>query len=373
LPRLDANGVLSLSGIRIGDARIGAVHARRSPAFISASYENQQEHPVGGYTGGEPPEEHKAVSDQPLLSRLDLNLLVALDALLTEKSVTRAAERLHLSQPALSASLARLRTHFNDPILARRGNTYELTPLAMRLGEHTATALDAARRVFESQAAWAPHESTREFSVYGSDYGFATIGRAVSKLASEKAPGVRFRFLLHNQAIVEDATNRLRSVDAMVIPHGFLSDLPYKDLWRDRWIVVASEDNDDIGETLTMDDLATSPWVFTYQSRTAFTSATRQLQQLGLEPRVDAVVEGFLVLPHFVVGTRRLGLLQAGLAPVAKRVDGIRILEPPFDATPVVSALWWHPVHNRDPEHAWMRTLFEQAAREVDSSARRET
>ena len=65
------------------------------------------------------PKEHIAVSDQPLLSRLDLNLLVALDALLTERSVTRAAEQLHLSQPALSASLARLRTHFNDPILAR--------------------------------------------------------------------------------------------------------------------------------------------------------------------------------------------------------------------------------------------------------------
>ncbi|MDN8907652.1 LysR family transcriptional regulator, partial [Staphylococcus aureus] len=72
------------------------------------------------------------MADHPLLSRLDLNLLVALDALLTERSVTRAAERLHLSQPALSASLARLRNHFNDPILARRGNAYELTPLALR-------------------------------------------------------------------------------------------------------------------------------------------------------------------------------------------------------------------------------------------------
>lgn len=63
------------------------------------------------------------------VSRLDLNLLVSLDALLTERSVTRAAERLHLSQPALSASLSRLRVHFDDEILSRRGNSYELTPL----------------------------------------------------------------------------------------------------------------------------------------------------------------------------------------------------------------------------------------------------
>ena len=195
------------------------------------------------------------MSDQPLLSRLDLNLLVALDALLTERSVTRAAERLHLSQPALSASLARLRTHFNDPILARRGNTYELTPLAIRLTEHTTTALEAARRVFESQASWSPQDSTREFSVYGSDYGFATIGTAVSKLAAERAPGVRFRFMLHNPAIVEEVSTRLRSVDGMVIPHGYLSDLPYADLWRDDWVILASETNEAIGDELTMEHL----------------------------------------------------------------------------------------------------------------------
>ena len=309
------------------------------------------------------------MSDQPLLSRLDLNLLVALDALLSEQSVTRAADRLHLSQPALSASLARLRTHFNDPILARRGNSYELTPLALRLTEHTTTALEAARRVFESQATWTPTESSREFSIYGSDYGFATIGTVVSRLAADAAPGVRFRFMLHNPAIVDDVVNRLRSVDGMVIPHGHLTDLPYADLWRDEWMVVASDTNDLIGDSdeLTMEVLAASPWVFTFQSRTAYTSATRQLQQLGVEPRVEAVVESFLALPHFIAGTNRLGLIQAALAPVTERVHGIRLLRPPFAATPVVNALWWHPVHNRDPEHMWMRGIFEQAARIVRS------
>src|SRR6478752_6358834 len=232
------------------------------------------------------PEEHTVVSDQPLLSRLDLNLLVALDALLTERSVTRAAERLHLSQPALSASLARLRTHFNDPILARGGNTYELAPLAIRLTEHTTTALEAARRVFESQATWNPLDSTREFSVYGSDYGFATIGTAVSRLAADRAPGVRFRFMLHNPAIVDEVAIRLRAVDGMMIPHGYLTDLPYVDLWRDGWVIIASESNEAIGDELTMQLLGRLPWVFTYHSRAAFTSAARQLQQLGVEPRV---------------------------------------------------------------------------------------
>ncbi|WP_457101708.1 LysR family transcriptional regulator [Microbacterium sp. P5_E9] len=300
--------------------------------------------------------------ERPPLSRLDLNLLIALDALLTERSVTKAAERLRLSQPALSASLARLRTHFNDPLLARRGNAYELTPLAIRLTDHTSTALEAARRVFESQADWAPQESTREFSIYGSDYGFATVGAAVSALAAQRAPGVRFRFMLHSPTVIDEIETRLRSVDALLIPHGFLTGLPYLDLWRDHWLVVASDTNERAAQGITMELMAESPWVFTYQSRTAFTSATRQLQQLGIEPRVDAVVESFLSLPHFIAGTDRLGLIQSGLATAALGQGGIRLFEPPFDATPVLNALWWHPVHSRDPEHAWMRSLFAEAA-----------
>ena len=114
-----------------------------------------------------------------------------------------------------------------------------------------------------------------------------------------------------------------------------------------------------------MEILAQCPWVFTYRSRSAFTSAGRQLQMLGLEPVVDVVVESFLALGHFIVATNRLGCVQAALAPEVARLDGLRILEPPFDATPTANALWWHPVHDRDPEHAWMRSVFLEAAREV--------
>ncbi len=299
--------------------------------------------------------------DLPLLSRLDLNLLVSLDALLTERSVTRAAERLHLSQPALSASLARLRTHFNDPILARRGNTYELTPLALRLSEHTTTALEAARRVFESQATWDPTQSTREFSVYGSDYAFTTIGQAVARLAAERAPGVRFRFMLHNPQIVDDAETSLRSVDGMVLPHGHLNDLPYDDLWQDRWLAIADASNPSLAGQLTMADLRALPWVFSYQSRSAFTGAGRQLQMLGVEPRITAVVESFLALPAFVRGTSGIALIQRG-ALSAMDMSGLRTYELPFEAPPLVNALWWHAIHDRDPEHVWMRRLFIEAA-----------
>lgn len=311
------------------------------------------------------------MADYTLLSRLDLNLLVALDALLTERSVTRAAERLHLSQPALSASLARLRTHFDDQILARRGNSYELTPFALRIAEHTATALESARRVFESQATWSPSQSSREFSVYGSDYAFATIGTVVARLASERTEGVRFRFLLHNQTVVEDAPNRLRSTDAMILPHGFITEMPYVDLWHDDWHAVVDRSNVGVGDELTMTDLASLPFVLTYASRSAFTSAARQIQQLGIEPKVEVVVESFLSVPYFVLGSDRVGLIQGALVPLARSIGGLRIVRLPFAATPLTNALWWHPVHSSDPEHAWMRALFAEAGRIVDETAQR--
>lgn len=307
------------------------------------------------------------MSNTPSLARLDLNLLVPLDALLTERSVTRAAERLHLSQPALSAALARLRTHFNDPILARRGNAYELTPLAQRLAEYTSTALETVRRVFDSQSEWRADNSTREFTLYGSDYAFSTVGAVASRLAAERAPGVRFRFMLHTPPVVEDAANRLRSVDGLLMPHGFLSDLPYEDLWSDRWVIVASASNAKAQLGLTMEDLALAHWVFTYQSLTSFTSATRQLQQLGIETTVDAVVESFLALPRYLVGTNRLGLVQEGLASLTTASGDIVVVEPPFDATPLLNALWWHPSHRNDPEHAWMRALFREAGEVLES------
>jgi Transcriptional regulator len=302
------------------------------------------------------------------LSRLDLNLLVALDALLSERSVTRAAERLGLSQPALSASLSRLRVHFDDPILVREGNNYVLSPLASRLVDQTAIALESARRVFAAHADFDASDSTREFTIYGSDYAFVTVGHRVSALASERAPGVRFRFNLHNPQFIEDAAHRLRTADAVLIPHGPVDNLPFLDLFSDGWIGIAASDNPLVDDRITMEVAQSSPWVFTYQSQAAFTSAGRQLQELGVEPRIEAVVEGFLAMPAFIAGTRRLGLVQSRLEPYVVQHPGVKVVALPFEATPIRSAVWWHPVHDRDPEHQWMRSLFAEVGRELSGA-----
>jgi LysR family nod box-dependent transcriptional activator len=292
------------------------------------------------------------------MARLELNLLVALDALLTERSVTKAAEKLRLSQPALSASLARLRVHFGDQLLVRDGNVYRLTPLAARLGEQTAIALDAARKVFANEAVFDPSTSTREFTVYGSDYAFATIGAAVANGVRADAPGVRFRFVHHTPALVEDPMTLLRTADGMLLPHGFATDLPCVDVYEDEWVCLVATDNPAVDDALTMEHLRDLPWVFTYQSRSAFTPAGRQLQMIGIEPHIDVVVEGFLTLPFFLIGTDRIGMVQRKVADRLAATGDVRVLEPPFDVVRLAGALWWHPMHTDDPSHAWMREQF---------------
>src|SRR6516165_9212031 len=244
------------------------------------------------------------------LANLDLNLLVSLDALLQERSVSRAALRLGLSQPSLSAALARLRRHFRDDLLDRVGNHYELTPLAALL---------------------------------------------------QQAPHVRLR--LHQVPIpVVDVAQALRDVDAMVLPHGYLSDLPSQQLFTDQWVCVVAADHPGIGDKLTLTDLEELPMVVAHHEPASYTPAGKQLSMLGVQPRVQLVAETFLALPFLVAAGNGVALIQERLARQLAPAVPIRVLPCPFDVAPLIEALWWHPMYARDPGHTWLRQLFADAA-----------
>lgn len=299
------------------------------------------------------------------LRTLDLNLLVTLDALLREASVTRAAGELGVSQPAVSASLRRLRRHFDDPLLRRTGNTYALTPLAVQLKEYTGLAIQASQRVFEARPAFDPSTEQREFRVLSSDYAMAVVGEAVGPLLDQQAPGVRLYLEKHTPSIVDRTAEQFRAVDGVLIPHGFLTGLSFTDLYEDGWMCLVSATNRRVGDELTMELLAELPWAFTYFSPTAFTPAGRQLQMLGVEPRVQIVVESFLALPFVIAGTDRLALVQSRLVPRLTASRDIRALPCPFDAIPIAEALWWHPMYEHDPAHVWLRSVLAQAGRQI--------
>src|SRR3712207_4842848 len=210
------------------------------------------------------------------LASLDLNLLVSLDALLQERSVTRAAARMGLSQPALSASLARLRRHFGDELLTRAGNEYRLTPLAVQLRELARAALTGVERVFDAQTEFDPASSRREFHLLISDYGVAVLGDSIAALLAEEAPKARLRLSANTPSSVDRAEQVLLSTDLLVLPHGFVSDLSHRDLYNDEWVCLVSTDNAAVDGELTVEHLHTLPWVVTFHGPTAATPAARQ-------------------------------------------------------------------------------------------------
>ncbi|GAA3998651.1 MULTISPECIES: LysR family transcriptional regulator [Streptomyces] len=287
-----------------------------------------------------------------------------LDALLQERSVTRAAQRLGLSQPTVSAALARLRRHFGDELLTRVGNTYELTPLAERLAAHTALALGSADRVFETRPAFDPAFARREFTLVVTDMHLATFGRTLAALVRDAAPEVRLRFQHNTPHIVHRAPEHLRTVDGMVLAQGLLANVPAIDLYEDRWVCVVSSDTVTSAPP-TPEELVARPWVLPYHFPAAGFSPLHGLHAQGLEPRVEIAIENFLTMPYLIAGTDRVGVVPERAARLFSAASGTAVLELPFGGGRLVESLWWHPMHDRDPAHIWLRKTAAEAGRLV--------
>ena len=301
------------------------------------------------------------------LSRVDLNLLVALDALLRVRSVTRAAAALGLTQPALSAALGRLRRYFGDELLTRVGNSYELTPLATALREHVTAAMQANSRVFGVQDAFDPNESHREFTVYLSDYSTAVLAAPLCRLTRDHAPGVRIRIRQQHHRLLNDASEILRESDGIVMPHGFLSDANHLDLFRDSFVGLVSADNDAVGDAVSLSELGRIPQVVVYQTQGVSPAPVLQLRMVGVEPWVDITTESFLVVPFLVAGTDRIGFVPSLLAERLAGLREFRRVELPIMTMEIVEALWWSPVHDADAGHSWFRGILREAAASVRS------
>jgi DNA-binding transcriptional LysR family regulator len=302
--------------------------------------------------------DHVVRGDIVALANLDLNLLLPLDALLRARSVTGAAAALGRSQPALSASLARLRRHFGDDLLTRVGNGYVLTPLAEGLTRRVEAAVAGVDRVFSSPPTFDARTSTRTFTVLAVDYALATIGPALATELAARAPHTRLDLRYLTSEVVLAADERLRDIDAVVMPHGVVRGLCSADLWDDSWMFLVAG-RDDLGA----DDLARRPWVVTFDQMASPPPTVRHLEMAGVRRHVDVAVESFLALPYYVAGTDRIAMVPGRLAQRLTAAGDVRAVPSPYEVAPLVEALWWHPSKADDPGHRWLRELVVAVAR----------
>jgi DNA-binding transcriptional LysR family regulator len=300
------------------------------------------------------------------LGDLDLNLLVALDAILRERSVTKAAARLNLSQPAVSGALARLRRHFGDELIVRVGNESHLTDLGQFLRGRARDLVGDAERLFNLQVDFDPALSDREFTVATSDYVITRLMPALSTLLRAQAPGVRIRFVQADPGFVVDPLEHLRTIDVLIIPIGIIADVPHVNLLKDRWVLVISETNQRLSEGPTLEELADVPWVLTHHRRGGIASAAPHLRAAGIDPYGAFLTDSFLTLPFLVSQSDRVGLIPERLGRWLAPVAGCRVAPCPVQLPPDVEACFWHPLAEHDPGHTWFRRQLVEAAKLID-------
>jgi LysR family nod box-dependent transcriptional activator len=302
--------------------------------------------------------------------RLDLNLLIALEALLSECSVTRAAERLCLGQSATSSALGRLRDHFNDPLLVQVGRSLQPTTLGLALLPKVREALALTREITDAPVQFAPQHCDRRFTLVASDYVAAVLLPAVSRELARLAPQVQLSLrdlpMPRDGDVVSEALDYRRS-DCVVVPQRRLNaSYPHQPLLTDQLCCLVSADQPAYAEGLSLAAYCDAEHVvreFADGRHLALDAA--HLQELGITRRVAVAVESFALMPDFLVGTRRVATLFRRQAELFARRYPLRVVAAPLAFPAATQVVQWHPYQDRDPALNWFRQVLQQQAAQL--------
>ena len=296
-------------------------------------------------------------SDLDRLAAVDLNLLPPLLALLEERSVTRAAARVGLSQPAMSHTLARIRRLVDDDLLVRQGRRMVLTPHAAELVGPLREVLDQVARVV-SFPAFDPAADARTITVTCSTSTAYVLGGHLARLVAERAPHVTLR--LTTLAEIDDSVFTDPGTDVVLLSEGIASPYPRERLYDDRWVVVSATDAAP-AETTALELLTMLPHaVFRSGSRRSAPYAV--LDERDVAYTVRQVVPDQMLLPALVARTGGVAVHRFRVATTALFVESLRIEEFPFPVAPLGIDLVWNPRLADEALVGWFGALLRDAA-----------
>lgn len=299
------------------------------------------------------------------LARIDLNLLVPLYLMLEERSVTRAAARMGLSQPAMSHSLARCRKVLDDELLFRVGTKLQptdrgrtlLEPLRRLLGEVNHDVFD--RPVFD------PATSTRRFHIAATSSTALILLPALLEGFGPIAPGVSVHLLppLKNG----DEILGMPEIDAAIVADRVASTLRRERLYDDRWVVAGAPNNPHIGDTISLATLSEIPHI-AYEAEGTLIAPYGALEELGVYVDVKLRSHDFATIPSLVSRTHCIALVQARLARAFEGTGLIRTWPLPIDVPVLGMDLIVNPRFRHDPATLWLRSQLKRSIPELASS-----
>jgi DNA-binding transcriptional LysR family regulator len=305
-------------------------------------------------------------ADAPLVG-VDLNLLKVLDVLLHEHSVTRAAERLSLTQPTVSASLSRLRVLFDDELLIKTGRTMRPTPFADSLTSRVRAALVEVESLIAARADFEPARDHRTFRILATDYTTMILVRPLITRLVEVSPHVR---LVVEGGDVTAHGERLQrgELDLAIVPQWFTqnNELPSHVLFTDRFVGAAWRGNHDASDPLTFENLAELPYLG-YNLGPLDPIVDTVLAEMGSFHEPDITVSSFVIGPMLLRGTQQVAFIQERLLRQLGEFAELKALEPPCEFPPIVETLTWHQRSTDDPAHLWLRNQLQTLAASLDA------
>lgn len=293
---------------------------------------------------------------------LDLNLLVVLDALLVERSVTRAASRLGLSQSATSHALARLRDHFGDPLLVRTGDKLALTARATDLAEPVRGALAQLDGAVRGARAFDPARARRAFTVAMADHVGALLLPPLHARLARAAPDVDLRVAAVHRDI--EAALDSDAADLLVTMSSGGDDAPglyQQRLFDDRYVCVVRRGHPATRRALTVEAYAALPHLL-IAPRGGRGIVDRELAARGLARRVAMQVPHALVAPHVVAASDLVLTVIARFARAYADILPLEVLDVPLALPALTCRQRWHERSHHDPAHAWLRARVVEAA-----------
>lgn len=286
---------------------------------------------------------------------LDLNLLVALDALLRMQSVSRAADAVNITQPAMSSALARLRQYFDDPLLITRGGSSTLSPLAQTLATPVADMLRTIDCTIISQPAFDPAVAERGFNLLAADTVVAGLLAKPLQHISQLAPHLRLEITtLHGEVAERLDTGQ---VDLIVAPEAYCAPHHPKELLVEEEHCVIACAKSFEQDTLTLEQYTKADHVevFTGPARKPYLS-DQFFTDHGITRRITVKLDNFSLVPFFLTGTRRLATFPGMTAELYQSFADLRLFTPPFEIPRVQLAMQWHSRASNDTGLAWLRT-----------------
>ena len=293
------------------------------------------------------------------MKNADLNLLVHFDALMTTRSVSRAAAQMGISQPAMSAALSRLRRMFNDPLFVREGGGWLPTSRAQELSQSFRPLLDRWRSESQPRDEFDPRTAHRVLSLYASDYlQYAVMPKFIAAL-SKAAPGLAVRIfpakLFHGLSMVE--TNHVELVVGH-FPHPTPS-LRARFLFEERSVCIVRTDHPCLRQNWGLDTFLAYPHAdLAAHTRNFSQQIDDALAAINRSRKIGTTLASYLACPFVVGASDLIATLPLSVANAFQKISRTTLLEVPLALPMFNVSLYWHERHQEDRAHAWVRQFI---------------